>query len=101
MRLVLDAGYSSEYDTCMLGISLQSGSNGNCIYVEAGGVRLLFDAGISAKQAMLRLGSRGGDIKNIDAMFISHDHADHAANAGIYQRQFGIDMHIEIKVITK
>jgi hypothetical protein len=31
----------------MLTFSLQSGSNGNCIYVEAGGTRLLFDAGIS------------------------------------------------------
>ena len=28
-------------------ISLQSGSNGNCIYVEADGVKLLFDAGIT------------------------------------------------------
>ena len=27
-------------------ISLQSGSNGNCIYVEAAGVWLLFDAGL-------------------------------------------------------
>ncbi len=26
-------------------ISLQSGSNGNCIYVETDGVKLLFDAG--------------------------------------------------------
>ena len=32
-------------------ISLQSGSNGNCFYVEAGGVQLLFDAGISGRQA--------------------------------------------------
>ena len=37
-------------------ISLQSGSNGNCIYVEAGRVRLLFDAGISGIQAQERLG---------------------------------------------
>ena len=29
-------------------IALQSGSNGNCIYVEAGGVRLLFDAALVA-----------------------------------------------------
>ena len=36
-------------------ISLQSGSNGNCIYVEAGGVKLLFDAGISASQVEERL----------------------------------------------
>jgi phosphoribosyl 1,2-cyclic phosphodiesterase len=83
----------------MLGISLQSGSNGNCIYVEAGGVRLLFDAGISGKQALLRLMSHGRDIKDIDAMFISHDHADHASNAGIYQRKFSVDMHISAKTL--
>jgi len=32
----------------MIACSLQSGSNGNCIYVEAGGVRLLFDAASTA-----------------------------------------------------
>ena len=36
-------------------ISLQSGSNGNCFYVESGDVSLLFDAGISGKQAAVRL----------------------------------------------
>jgi len=33
-------------------ISLQSGSNGNCMYVEANGVKLLFDAGISGSAVM-------------------------------------------------
>ena len=83
----------------MLGISLQSGSNGNCIYVEAGGVRLLFDAGISGKQALLRLLSHGRDIKNVDAMFISHDHNDHAKSAGIYQRKFGVGMYVSEKTL--
>ena len=83
----------------MLGISLQSGSNGNCIYVEAGGVRLLFDAGISGKQALLRLLSHGRDIKNVDAMFISHDHTDHAKSAGIYQRKFGLGMYVSEKTL--
>jgi hypothetical protein len=32
-------------------ISLQSGSNGNGIYVQTRGVRLLFDAGISGREA--------------------------------------------------
>jgi len=40
-----------SYNTPMHVISLQSGSNGNCIYVEAGGVRLLFDTGISGSRA--------------------------------------------------
>jgi phosphoribosyl 1,2-cyclic phosphodiesterase len=71
-------------------ISLQSGSNGNCIYVEAGDVRLLFDAGISGKQAAERLSLSGRDMSGIDALIISHDHSDHVRCAGIYQRKFGI-----------
>lgn len=76
-------------------VSLQSGSNGNCIYVRAGGARLLFDAGISGRQAERRLRERTGeDIRDVDALFISHDHVDHVRSAGIFQRKFGLGMHI-------
>jgi len=75
-------------------ISLQSGSNGNCIYVEAGGVRLLIDAGISGKRAEQRLADCGLDIRDADGILISHDHGDHIACAGIYQRKFKIPLHI-------
>ena len=75
-------------------ISLQSGSNGNCIYVESKGVRLLFDAGISGKQAQQRLAARDRDISGIDALLISHDHSDHARCAGIYHRKFGLPVHV-------
>ena len=61
--------------------SLQSGSNGNAIYVEAGGVRLLFDAGISGIQAQQRLAQHGRDIREVDALLISHDHSDHVRAA--------------------
>ena len=43
-----------RYNAAMEVIALQSGSSGNCIYVEADGVRLLFDAGISGCQAERR-----------------------------------------------
>ncbi|HUS90598.1 MAG TPA: MBL fold metallo-hydrolase [Phycisphaerae bacterium] len=75
-------------------ISLQSGSNGNCIYVEAGEVRLLFDAGISGKQAELRLAAHGRDIRRVDAVVISHDHADHVRCMGIYQRKFHLPVYV-------
>ena len=80
-------------------ISLQSGSNGNCIYVEAGGVRLLFDAGISGRQAAERLAGAGRDITAADALIISHDHADHVRCAGIYQRKFGVPLYITEKTL--
>jgi phosphoribosyl 1,2-cyclic phosphodiesterase len=74
--------------------SLQSGSNGNCIYVEAAGVKLLFDAGISGKKAELRLGELGRDIRDVDAVIISHDHGDHSRSAGIFQRKFGLTVRM-------
>jgi phosphoribosyl 1,2-cyclic phosphodiesterase len=59
-------------------LSLQSGSNGNCLYVEAGGARLLVDAGITGRLARARLAEYGRDIRQVDAVVVSHDHADHA-----------------------
>jgi phosphoribosyl 1,2-cyclic phosphodiesterase len=74
-------------------VSLQSGSNGNCIFVRTGGARLLFDAGISGKQAAHRLrATTGEDIRDVDALFISHDHVDHVRSAGVFQRKFGLRM---------
>lgn len=85
-------------DSCMipnmLTCSLQSGSNGNAIYVEAGGVRLLFDAGISARCAQQRLAEHSRDIRHVDALIISHDHVDHVRCAGVYQRSFGFPVYM-------
>jgi len=75
-------------------VSLQSGSNGNCIYVETQSTRLLFDAGISGIRAKDRLAEHGIDICSVDALFISHDHWDHAGNMGIFNRKFGIPVWI-------
>ena len=80
-------------------LSLQSGSNGNCIYVEAGDVRLLFDAGISGRQAAERLSRAGRDITRAEALIISHDHADHVRCAGIYQRKFGVPLCVTEKTL--
>ena len=76
--------------------SLQSGSNGNSIYVEAAGARLIFDAGISPAMAAKRLASLGKDIKDVDAVIISHDHSDHVKFAGSYQKKYGLPVYISI-----
>ncbi len=77
----------------MITCSLQSGSNGNAIYVEADGVRLLFDAGISGRQAGSRLAAHGRDIRRVDALILSHSHSDHTRCAGIYQRLFHMPIY--------
>lgn len=81
-------------------IVLQSGSNGNCIYVETKGVRLLFDAGISGTQAQSRLAAHGRDIADVHALVVSHDHRDHSCCMGIYQRKFGLPIHVTKGTLT-
>ena len=78
----------------MITFSLQSGSNGNSIYVEAGDIRLLFDAGISGTQASMRMAKRGREIRDCQAVIISHDHADHVRCAGIFHRKFGLPIYL-------
>ncbi len=81
-------------------ISLQSGSNGNCFYVEAGEVRLLFDAGISGIKAEQRLAEHGRDIRAVNALFISHDHSDHVSSMGIFQRKYGFPVYITRRTLN-
>ena len=78
-------------------ISLQSGSNGNCVYVEADGVNLLIDAGISGIQVKERLALHGRDVADIDAVLISHDHSDHASKMGVYHRKFRLPVYATAK----
>ncbi len=78
----------------MITFSLQSGSNGNSIYVEAGDTRLLFDAGISGKQAEGCMRRHGRAIRDVQALIISHDHSDHIHCAGVFHRKFGLPIHM-------
>ena len=84
----------------MIVIPLQSGSNGNCVYVEAGNVRLLFDAGISGAEAQRRLAARGRDIRTVRALIVSHDHGDHVRGAGVYHRRFGLPLYATRKTLA-
>lgn len=77
----------------MLTFSLQSGSNGNSIYVEAAGVRLLFDAGLSGRQTRLRMAVHGRDIRDVDAVVLSHRHSDHTRCAGVLHRLFNLPIY--------
>ncbi len=78
----------------MITFSLQSGSNGNSIYVEAEGVKLLFDAGISGVTAERRLAAHGRDIRDVDALIVSHEHSDHVSCAGVYHRKYGLPVYM-------
>ncbi len=56
---------------------LYSGSKGNSAFIEAGGARILIDAGKSAKALCSALKDINVDVDSIDAIFITHEHRDH------------------------
>lgn len=66
---------------------LGSGSGGNSAVVECGGVRLLIDAGLSAKQLTLRLGLLGIDPASLDGILLTHEHGDHVKGLKVFLKQ--------------
>ncbi|MEZ6135596.1 MAG: MBL fold metallo-hydrolase [Pirellulaceae bacterium] len=78
-------------------ISLQSGSSGNCVFVRSGETRLLFDAGISGRKAEARLASCGYDIRDCDAVILSHEHSDHICGLGAFHRKFGLPVFATLR----
>ena len=75
-------------------ISLQSGSNGNCFYVESGGTGIVIDAGISARAADQRLKEHGKDVRSAEAVFLTHDHSDHCRSLGAFNRKLGLPVYL-------
>lgn len=75
-------------------IPLASGSKGNSVFVEAGGVRVLFDAGLNCKQIGLRLQQAHIDPETIEAIFVTHEHSDHISALPVLSRKYKIPVYI-------
>ena len=73
---------------------LYSGSRGNCTFVEAGGARILIDAGKSAKALCSALKEISIDIDSIDAIFITHEHRDHISALRTLTHKHAIPIYI-------
>lgn len=69
---------------------LGSGSSGNATLVEAGGTRILLDAGLGPRDLAERLQSSGVDPASLAAVFVSHEHEDHCRGAAPFSRKWGV-----------
>lgn len=58
--------------------TLSSGSSGNCTFIDSGSSKILVDAGVSPTKLASELESIGVRLDEIDAVVVSHEHADHA-----------------------
>jgi phosphoribosyl 1,2-cyclic phosphodiesterase len=69
---------------------LGSGSTGNATLVEAFGTRLLIDAGLGPRSLAERLQDAGVDPASLSAIFVSHEHSDHARGAAAFSAKWGV-----------
>ncbi|MBD5429394.1 MBL fold metallo-hydrolase [Lactobacillus sp.] len=67
---------------------LASGSSGNITLIQTPQHNVLMDAGISGKKTKTLLSNVGVDIKDIDMVFLSHDHTDHSGGLGVLMRRY-------------
>ncbi|KYK31399.1 MAG: hypothetical protein AYK23_03985 [Candidatus Proteinoplasmatales archaeon SG8-5] len=85
-----------SFEFCVLG----SGSGGNSIAFWDGETSFLIDAGFSCKEIARRLDMIGVDAKDVDAVFVSHEHVDHARGARVFRNRFGSDVYCTPTVDT-
>jgi len=58
---------------------LGSSSAGNCAFLDTGSTRLLIDAGFSGRRTVAMLREIGVEPEDLDGVFITHEHSDHAS----------------------
>ena len=56
---------------------LASGSAGNLTLLETENSRILVDAGLGKRETLARLAAVGREIDQLDAILVTHEHADH------------------------
>lgn len=60
-------------------VPLFSGSKGNSYYIGSSGKGILIDAGRNCKQIENAMTINGLDMRNVEAIFITHEHSDHCS----------------------
>ena len=76
---------------------LGSGSTGNSVLITTETTRVLVDAGLSAKQILLRLAEVGEDFEKLDGILITHEHTDHAGGLRVLMNTVRCPVYVSEK----
>jgi phosphoribosyl 1,2-cyclic phosphodiesterase len=81
--------------------SINSGSNGNCYYVGNLTDAVLIDVGISCMETEKRMKQRGLSMKNVKAIFVSHEHTDHIKGVSTLANKYHLPVYISAATAAK
>ena len=73
--------------------TLASGSSGNAVFLGTEETSVLIDCGISGKRTEEGLNAIGMTGRDLSAVFLTHEHADHVQGLGVLARKLGIPIY--------
>lgn len=76
---------------------LGSGSGGNSAVARSGNGCILIDAGLSARQLVLRLEAVGICPEELDAIILTHEHGDHTRGLDVFLRDREIPVYCNVR----
>ena len=74
--------------------SLGSGSQGNATLIDDGQTCIMIDLGFSGKEVEKRLARLGHSPLDIDAILVTHEHADHIHGVGVFSRKYKTPVYL-------
>lgn len=77
----------------MIFCPLYSGSSGNSVFVSGKKSSILIDAGLPGKRIEEALKCIDKDPKDIDGIFVTHEHIDHVKGVGVLSRRYNIPIY--------
>lgn len=84
----------------MIFCSLYSGSSGNSMFVSSDRAKILIDAGLPGKKIDEALKSIKQDPKDLDGIFVTHEHSDHIKGVGVLSRKYDIPIYANASTWT-
>lgn len=74
-------------------LSLFSSSSGNSILISNDDTNILIDAGVSASKICSSLEKSGISAREIDAIFVTHEHSDHISGIRVLSNKYNIPVY--------
>ncbi|WP_132769666.1 MBL fold metallo-hydrolase [Tepidibacillus fermentans] len=79
---------------------IASGSTGNSIYIGTDQHHFLVDAGLSGKKIEMGLKEIGVNPKDLNGIFITHEHDDHIRGIGVLARKYQIPLYANERTLN-